>query len=81
MFSMPCSGSMSRPKAVGLMLMLASKSLALMAFMTRMYSSRKKVASSMDEISSPRTSMVKQAPSALNRFMTATASSSVEPAT
>ena len=34
-----------------------------------MYSSRKNVASSMDEISSPRTSMVKHAPSSVSRFI------------
>ena len=79
--SIPFSRSNSRPKAVGLIERLASKLFSLMAVITRLYSSRKNDASSIEVISSPRTSIVKQAPSLDNLCITLTASSSSGPAT
>ena len=81
MFSIPFSLSIRSPNAVGLIDKLASKFCSTIACMTRTYSSRKYCASSREEISSPKTSIVKQAPSDSSRFMTLTASSSVGPAT
>ena len=58
-----------------------SKSLPIIAETTRLYSSRKNVASSIELISSPSTSIVKHAPSFDKRRITLTASSRLGPAT
>ena len=81
MFAYAFSSSINNPKAVGLILRLASNLLSTIASRTRSYSSMKNCASCRLEISSPRTSMVKQAPSELSLRITATALSISLPAT
>ena len=72
--------SIRRPRAVGLIEILASIPLSTIESMTDSYSLMNHEDSSMDFISSPRTSIVKHAPSDESFFITSSACSRLSPA-
>ena len=74
------SSSIRRPSAVGLIEMLASTTLATIESMTDSYSSISHSDSSMALISSPRTSIVKHAPSEDSFLINSRACSRLSPA-
>ena len=81
MFARATDSSISKPNAVGLIEMFASKPFSTIASSSLMYSPMKNWASSSDSTSSPRTSTVKQAPSELIRLIRSMALAMSVPAT
>ena len=81
MLARAASGSISRPNAVGLIEMFASILFSIIESISVEYSSMKNSASTIEMISSPRTSTVKQAPSSLISRIREIALCMSEPAT
>ena len=80
MFERAYVSSISRPSAVGLIEMLASIPLSTIVSITDSYSLMNHDDSSIELISSPRTSMVKQAPSDESFLIKSSACSRLSPA-